>query len=134
MKAYWVYANIDGRARWHLVAERGDEMYFVFADFAEEMTADEFQEEFPHYKLYGPIPGPWSCTCDDAGDDPCPVHARENALQDRAIKAENTIAELVGWTHEYGKALCPSLGSTDTYGEGIRAAKRQVMNIINREK
>lgn len=34
------------------------------------------------------------CTCDDAGDGECPRHARESALQDRAIKAENELADV----------------------------------------
>jgi len=34
------------------------------------------------------------CTCDENCDDPCPVHQRENELQDRAIEAENEVKRL----------------------------------------
>ena len=32
-----------------------------------------------------------TCTCDEIGDDPCPAHGRENALQDELIKARNEV-------------------------------------------
>jgi cell division septum initiation protein DivIVA len=35
-----------------------------------------------------------SCTCDEIGDSKCPVHFRECDLQNRAIKAENEVAQL----------------------------------------
>ena len=34
------------------------------------------------------------CSCDDFCDDPCPVHARENQLQNELIQAHARIAEL----------------------------------------
>jgi len=35
------------------------------------------------------IPKQCSCTCDEFCDGPCPVHNRENKLQDRVIQLEN---------------------------------------------
>ena len=34
------------------------------------------------------------CSCDDHCDDPCPVHARENALQDQVIELRNLVEAL----------------------------------------
>lgn len=36
-----------------------------------------------------------SCWCDEIGDEPCPLHARENALQDRALFAEANLSSLL---------------------------------------
>jgi len=35
-----------------------------------------------------------SCTCDDIGESPCPLHARENDLQNRALHAEHRVRKL----------------------------------------
>ena len=40
------------------------------------------------------------------------------------------VARLDNWTHEFGQALCPKVGYSDTYGEGVRAMKEEVANII----
>lgn len=39
---------------------------------------------------------------------------------------------ILEWTHTFGKDLCP-LGS-DTYGEGVRASKKQVTNFLTWER
>jgi hypothetical protein len=49
-------------------------------------------------------------------------------LKKRADCLELVMGRLVHWTHVYGKALCPP--GSDTYGEGMRDAKRQVSDII----
>ena len=36
-----------------------------------------------------------NCTCDDFCDDPCPRHARENALQDQVLKYKGQIKRLI---------------------------------------
>lgn len=102
MKAYWVYANVDGAARWHLVLDREGEVDFVEIDFQEEMEFEEYREEFPHVKIVGPILRPDACTCDAIGDDPCPVHCRENDLQDALIAARNELAEIIELVGESG--------------------------------
>lgn len=50
-------------------------------------------------------------------------------LRARLRETEDILGRLVEWTHEYGKSLCPT--GVDTYGEGVRACKRQVSNIID---
>lgn len=37
------------------------------------------------------------CTCDDNCDDPCPMHKRENELQDALIEARNELSRLRAW-------------------------------------
>lgn len=50
--AWWIRCDIDGSGpRWRLAAERGDEVYFPMEDFAEEMTIDQYREEFPHNEM-----------------------------------------------------------------------------------
>lgn len=47
--AWWVHCNIDGSgARWRLAVDRGGEFYFPMEDFGEEMTVEEYREEFPN--------------------------------------------------------------------------------------
>jgi len=55
---YWVKANIDGKGRWHLVVDRGDEVYFPEVDFSEEMSLEEYKEEFPDNEVVGPLERP----------------------------------------------------------------------------
>jgi len=46
--AYWIKCNLDGEGRkWRLAVERGREVYFPVDDFGEEMTIEEYREEFP---------------------------------------------------------------------------------------
>ena len=97
--AYWIYANIEGQRKWYIAIDRGCEVYFPEIDFEEEMSIEEYKEEFPHFQVSGPIVGPGSCTCDAPGDGMCPVHWETNQLQDRALMAEaelEEIKELVG--------------------------------------
>lgn len=35
------------------------------------------------------------CSCDDVGDEPCRVHARENVLQDELVRLRNLIGEAI---------------------------------------
>lgn len=51
-----------------------------------------------------------------------------DTLRARLEEMDDILGRLVEWTHEYGKSLCPT--GADTYGEGVRACKRQVANII----
>lgn len=67
MKFYWVYANIDGRARWHLVMDKDPGLLFVEADFEEEYyDIKTYQEENPSRKVIGPINSPCSNPKDGA--------------------------------------------------------------------
>ena len=56
------------------------------SDDGEEPITDEDFDLFPESMAMDVRP---SCTCDTFVDDPCPVHAEENAAQDRRIAAAN---------------------------------------------
>ncbi len=43
---------------------------------------------------------------------------------------EDALSQLRTWTLEHGAALCPN-GRPDTFGEGMRAAKKQVATILD---
>lgn len=63
MSAYWIKCDIDGAGRmWRLAVEREGSVYFVEEDFAEEMTLDEYREEFPNNSIAPVAPPP-----DDGG-------------------------------------------------------------------
>lgn len=50
--AWWIRCDIDGSGpRWRLAVERGDEVYFPMEDFGEEMTIEQYREEFPHNEM-----------------------------------------------------------------------------------
>ena len=59
MKFYWIHANIDGSARWHLVMDRDPGLFFVASDFEEdEYDIEMYREEFPDNCVVGPIEPP----------------------------------------------------------------------------
>jgi len=62
--------------------------------------------------------------CNEDGDGPCGACLR--CLRVRAEAAERTLGGLTEWADTYGEMLCPGSGEHDTYGEGVRACKRQV--------
>ena len=39
-------------------------------------------------------------------------------------------ATLSNWCVQFGAALCPTAGSADSFGDGMRAAKKQVSRIL----
>lgn len=47
-------------------------------------------------------------------------------------QARERLAAVESWTHEYGSALVPS--GQDTFGEGVRACKKQVAALLNGEE
>lgn len=50
--AWWIHCDIDGSgARWRLAVDRGGEIYFPMEDFGEEMTIEEYREEFPKNEM-----------------------------------------------------------------------------------
>ena len=52
MHWYYIYANISGRAKWHMVYDRHPGLYFVEEDFEEEEYDIElYREEFPHNEV-----------------------------------------------------------------------------------
>ena len=55
-----------------------------------------------------------SCTCDDIGEGPCPIHARENALQDEVIALRNKLNKI-----EKNVCLC-DLDDDAGYGTNCR--------------
>jgi hypothetical protein len=40
------------------------------------------------------------------------------------------LGAITDWTHAHGKHLCPPMGTVDSYGEGMRNAKRQVAAFL----
>lgn len=76
----------------------------------------------------------WREACDRDDDDELPSVACENfsailaevtALRAKLAMAEKALVRIEDWTLQYGAALCPN-GSSDTFGDGMRAAKKQV--------
>lgn len=52
MTAYWIKSDIDGVGRkWRIVVERNGRVYWPMEDFEEEMTLDEYREEFPKNQI-----------------------------------------------------------------------------------
>jgi len=48
MSYYWVYANVSGRKKWHLVYDKDPGLLFIEEDFEEEeYNIDMYREEFP---------------------------------------------------------------------------------------
>lgn len=45
-------------------------------------------------------------------------------------KIDVVLSRLQDWTQEYGAALCPG-HHADSFGDGMREAKRQVRQILN---
>lgn len=71
MDVYWVKANIDGKGRWHLAVDRGDEIYFPEVDFSEEMSLEVYKEEFPDNEVVGPLERPVdipTCNLEDVAE------------------------------------------------------------------
>ena len=57
MKAYWVFANLDGDGRkWCLALDYGRELYFPEYDFAEEMSIGTYAAEFEHVRVIPILP------------------------------------------------------------------------------
>lgn len=45
---YWIYADIDGEKRWHMVFDRQPGLFFVASDFEEEeYDIEEYKKDFP---------------------------------------------------------------------------------------
>lgn len=61
---------------------------------------------------------------------PDPNAAAVSLLMDSHVKCNETLARLARWTTEHGAQLCPAIGCADTYGEGMRVAKRRVAEIL----
>ena len=51
------------------------------------------------------------------------------ALRAADEKRQEVINRLHEWTHVFGRKLCPG-NYQDTFGEGIRAAKKQVVDLL----
>ncbi len=45
-------------------------------------------------------------------------------------EARGLLGRIGDWTHQFGAALCPTAGSADSFGDGMREAKRQVATIV----
>lgn len=57
------------------------------------------------------------------------IGEKEESLKEKYERGQACLGRLRAWTQVYGKALCPP--GADTYGEGIRDAKEQVLKILN---
>lgn len=44
--------------------------------------------------------------------------------------ARAALARIEAWSKLYGSTLCPGPGSADTFGDGMRAAKRQIASLL----
>lgn len=51
-------------------------------------------------------------------------------LRAEVARLRDIAGRLSTWTVTCGRALCPPLGSADTFGDGMREAQRQVSNIL----
>lgn len=58
------------------------------------------------------------------------VIAQRDAARREAEEAQVLIARVSDWTRQHGAALCPTAGSADTFGDGMREAKRQIGHIL----
>lgn len=56
--------------------------------------------------------------------------AEHASLERELAELREAAARIAQWTHEHGKALCPTAGSSDTFGDGMRAAKQQVRALL----
>lgn len=63
---------------------------------------------------------------DNKGTDPL-----ENIADSK--EKDEKLSRLGDWVLEYGENLKPTAGSADTFGDGMRAAKSQVKNILFKE-
>ncbi|MFQ5922994.1 MAG: hypothetical protein ACE5M4_09130 [Anaerolineales bacterium] len=60
----------------------------------------------------------------------CLPHPDWVVLRERIAELEGIITSLESWGHTHGKYLCPPSGSADSYGDGMRAAKLEVLSRI----
>ena len=66
------------------------------------------------------------CAIDEVA---CIITDDMDDLHAKLAAAEERIAAIVEWTHQYGANLCPFGNYTDSFGDGMRAAKEQVSRI-----
>ena len=63
-EAFWIHANLEGRARWYIALDRGDSVYFPEIDFEEDMDLETYQAEFPHFEVRAiPTVEQWDKMC-----------------------------------------------------------------------
>ena len=73
--------------------------------------------------------GECDCSWDEPG--PCVECLCDVALRDlweRTQSQAEALGKLASWTHEMGASPCPP--GADTYGEGVRDAKAQVVALL----
>lgn len=61
------------------------------------------------------------------------LRAELDAARAEIERTEAALSTIWQWTIEHGAALCPKSGCADTYGEGMRMAKREVAKFLARE-
>ena len=63
-ESLWIYANLEGRARWYIAIDRGESVYFPEIDFEEDMDLETYQAEFPHFEVRAiPTVEQWDKMC-----------------------------------------------------------------------
>ena len=68
-----------------------------------------------------------------AAKSPPPAPQRDE-LAELRIQRDELVARLLDWCRQGGRNLCPTPGSADTFGDGIRQAQRVVRNLIAAEQ
>jgi len=55
----------------------------------------------------------------------------DQILHEDLERANKKLVKIGWWTNQFGSSLCPeSTCSADTYGDGVRAAKKEVRKIL----
>jgi len=56
MAYYWIYANISGTKKWHLVYDKDPGLFFIQEDFEEEeYDIEQYKKDFPDNPVIGPL-------------------------------------------------------------------------------
>lgn len=87
--------------------------------FAEETTVKNLREGETVVKVK--IEREKACWCDERGDGPCPLHARENALQDRALFAEANLSTLLSAVEPIERIV------SQTYSEIVKSESTELV-------
>lgn len=79
-----------------------------------------------------------SCTCDDIGESPCPVHFRENLLQNQLIELKEAVKVLSKDMHQASERPCTTCQAiTKALGESFGCVAKAVemdLFLLNSKK
>jgi hypothetical protein len=84
---------------------------------------------------YAQCASAWIAHANRADCDFFPRRFVRNDSELSRLRAENErLRAVVGrvryWTHLHGVALCPAIGDADSFGDGMRAAKKEVARLL----